>query len=450
MEGDSIEILRLPPRSMSDRGASEVTAMSAPESVGYLSFRRTFTLLILLVVVPSAGLSGFGVLAIINERAAVEKRLEAVWGGRLTAIQEELLGEAGALDAANDPRLMEALLIRVGSRLEPADGAQFVLVPVENDGAGSVVARLVAGVAAQDSTLFRGSELASRALPPPLQKYRLVAISEEADPVAQASWRNRVVYGVLLVVFYATLVFGVVYTARALYREAKLSRLKTDFVSLVSHELRTPLTSIRLFIETLALGRVKDPNEMQTVLDLLAKETARLSAMIESVLDWGRIESGRKQYLRTEVQVTNVITAAVDAFRTHHRDDEMQFDVELSQPLGLVTIDADAIAGALLNLLHNAFKYSGPNRRLTLRSRRRDGEVVLEVEDNGIGVPRGEQKRIFERFYRVDSVLSRATEGSGLGLSIAHRIVQAHGGRITLDSTVGKGSIFRIHLPVTE
>jgi signal transduction histidine kinase len=153
-------------------------------------------------------------------------------------------------------------------------------------------------------------ELASLTLASPLQDFRLVARALGEDPVVRASTRNRIWYGVLLTLFYVTLALGVIYTGRTLYREAQLSRLKTDFVSLVSHELRTPLTSIRMFIDTLAMGRVTDPTEMQTVLDLLSKETTRLSGMIESVLDWSRIESGKKQYQRVVTPVSVIIETA--------------------------------------------------------------------------------------------------------------------------------------------
>ncbi len=503
-------------------------AMPTPETLELLSFRRTFTMLILLVVLPSAGLSGFGVVAIINERAAVEKRLGELWSARLTAAEldlraalaaarvledePELALELGGARAegdtfrathaevqATDPKLKAAvqaignelgqlperlvffsvpapqatfllgavrhaevvrglhlgtptvdrLLTRVGKRSIPlGEQAHFALVPVKHDVPEGMLARLMSGVSEAKEAALGPPELASITLPSPLQDFRLVAIADGEDPVARASTRNRAVYGVLLGLFYVTLAIGVIFTGRTLYREAKLSKMKTDFVSLVSHELRTPLTSIRMFIEMLALGRVKDPQEMQTVLDLLSKETERLSAMIEGVLDWARIESGKKEYRLAQVAVKDVCDAAVSAFRAQRVGATVDLSVDVAEGLPVLQVDKDAIAGALLNLLQNAFKYTGEDKRIRLRARLDDGGVVLEVEDNGIGIPKREQKRVFERFYRVDGFLSRATEGSGLGLSIATRIVQAHGGRMSVDSVVGKGSTFRIHLPV--
>jgi len=503
--------------------------MASPQTAEFLSFRRTFTLLILLVVLPSAGLSGFGVVAIINERAAVEKRLEASWSGRLSTVwadvkarldglevvsasplklrsqDVELLestfsverGEVVAQDAkldavvrslspqfvalpvkpvvfsASTPQgvfllvarrtegvvhggfvsaaAMERLVNEAGAPVLPGgEPAQLALLPVKAVPAEGVLARLASGVSEVREAALGPPELASLALPSPFQDFRLVAQAVGEDPVGKASARNRTVYGVLLGAFYITLALGVLFTGRTLYREARLSRLKTDFVSLVSHELRTPLTSIRMFIEMLATGRVKDQAEMQTVLDLLVKETTRLSTMIETVLDFSRIESGKKQYELHPVAVGAVVTAAVEAFQAQRVGEAVQLTVEVADDLPVLPLDRQAMAGAVLNLLQNAFKYSTDDRRILLRAVRDGDGAVIEVEDHGIGIPRRELRRIFDRFYRVDSLLSRRTEGSGLGLSIAQRIVEAHRGRVSVDSAVNKGSTFRIHLPGGE
>ncbi|HYO65167.1 MAG TPA: ATP-binding protein, partial [Archangium sp.] len=290
--------------------------------------------------------------------------------------------------------------------------------------------------------------LAERLLAPPLQDFRLGVLSTGEDPVARASTRNRVVYVVLLGLFYVTLTFGVVYTGRVLYREARLSRMKTDFVSLVSHELRTPITSIRMFIETLALGRVKDPAQTQQVLQLLTQETERLSTLVERVLDWARIESGRKVYHPEVLPVPAVVDAAVTAFRAQRLEGDLRLSVELPENLPTVQVDKEAIAGALLNLLQNAYKYSKDDKHIILTVRATRRWVDLTVEDHGVGIAPRDRRRIFERFYRVDNLLTRKTEGSGLGLAIAKHIVEAHGGRIILKSALGKGSRFTIQLPV--
>ncbi|SEK26490.1 His Kinase A (phospho-acceptor) domain-containing protein [Stigmatella aurantiaca] len=493
-----------------------------------LSFRRTFALLIVLVVLPSAGLSGFGVVAIINERAAVEKRLEAAWHGTLKALAKDLPQElrqarfverGGELDLVNTPgrvlsnasfwieggkvtcsdaplalalnavltdlshlppdttvfslyvgglpvliaaerhgngvrgtqlstAAVEALLTEQAERyLASPEPVLFALRPIPRETNEGLMGRLMSEVVQARASALGPQVLADQVLAAPLQDFRLVVLPTGEDPVARASTRNRVVYGVLLGLFYLTLTFGVVYTGRVLYREAKLSRLKTDFVSLVSHELRTPLTSIRIFIETLALGRLKDPAQIQEVLQLLTRETERLSVLIERVLDWARLESGRKEYQRERIAVADLVDTAVAAFRAQRLDGGVDLKVEVPSGLPPVHVDRHAMAGALLNLLQNAYKYSGQDKRITLTVRTYRRWVAFSVEDNGVGIAPRDRQRIFERFYRVDNLLTRKTEGSGLGLAITKRIIEAHGGRISVQSKLGRGSLFTIQLP---
>jgi len=256
----------------------------------------------------------------------------------------------------------------------------------------------------------------------------------------------NLLFGVLTVSFVLVVVTGVVLVLVFLRREANLSELQADFISKVSHELRTPLTSIRLFVETIGRSRGDRATEDQC-LDALARETDRLTQLIERLLDWGRMEAGRRQFEMTDDSVQAVIDAAVDAFtpvRAHNA--QIEFSAEVEPGLPSVHVDRGAMVDAIFNLLSNAFKYGGSPPVVRLRAVRAHGGVAIEVTDNGDGIPRVEHHRIFDKFYRIDDRLSREREGSGLGLAIVKHIVRAHGGRVQLESAKGKGSTFRIIL----
>jgi two-component system phosphate regulon sensor histidine kinase PhoR len=256
----------------------------------------------------------------------------------------------------------------------------------------------------------------------------------------------NLVFGILTVAFVLVLVTGSVLVLVFLSREANLSELQADFVSKVSHELRTPLTSIRLFVET--MERTPDNATVQKQsLAALGRETDRLTRLIERLLDWGRMEAGRYKFDMREENVTAIVDDTVAAIRPASPHDEMTFSFEVAPNLPTVWADRHAIVDALVNLVSNARKYGGTPPVVSLRAAAFEGGVAFEVQDNGAGIPRPEQRRIFQKFYRIDDRLSRMREGSGLGLAIVTHIVKAHKGRVSVDSTEGKGSTFRIVLP---
>lgn len=253
-----------------------------------------------------------------------------------------------------------------------------------------------------------------------------------------------IVSGILVVALVGLLVTGSVLALVFLRREATLSKLQTDFVSKVSHELRTPLTSIRMFAEM--LQNTEDPEQMRLCIDVLEKETGRLSERIERLLDWGRMEAGRRVYDRHPVSVEDLITESLQHFDTATVGREEEVQVEMEPDLPTLLVDRHAIVDALVNLLSNAYKYTGDDKAIGLRAQADHRTVRISVWDNGMGIPPREQRRIFQKFYRIDDRLSREIEGSGLGLAIVRHVAQAHGGRVELDSEVGKGSTFTIVL----
>ena len=256
------------------------------------------------------------------------------------------------------------------------------------------------------------------------------------------------VFGTLIVALVATTVIGTAATLAVLYREAQVARLQTDFVNKVSHDLRTPLTSIRMFVETLQMGRLQgDPARQAEALGIIADEVARLSALINRLLDWARMESGRRSYRLEPCDVGAVVDAAVAAMEPILLLQPAELVRDVAPDLPRVRADRDALGDALLDLLQNAHKYTGTDKRITVTARASGPTVLVTVSDNGPGIPVPDQKRIFDKFYRTRAALERAVEGSGLGLAMVKLIVKAHGGRITVDSQPGHGAAFTIALP---
>lgn len=258
-----------------------------------------------------------------------------------------------------------------------------------------------------------------------------------------------VVFGVLILGLASTLLGGVVATVLYVRRETTVARLQTEFVSKVSHDLRTPLTSIRLFVETLQEGRLRDPDKVQQALDVIAMETSRLSAMINRLLGWARMEAGRRIYRMELESPHRVVETALAAFEPQRLTADVTLEKQVEPDLPLVRIDLHAMSEALLNLLQNAFHYTGPQKHICVSCRRHGKQVAIAVADNGPGIAKKDQKRIFEKFYRVardDAPLQ--VQGSGLGLAMVHHIVRAHGGLTRVESELGRGATFTIYLPV--
>jgi len=240
---------------------------------------------------------------------------------------------------------------------------------------------------------------------------------------------------------------GIALTYRNVTKEMALARLKSDFVSNVSHELRTPLSLIRLYAETLELGRLTSPEKYQEYYSIIRKESERLTALINNILDFSRIEAGRKEYDFRETDLGELVHNTLDSYRYQIEQNGFHFEEKIDDVPSL-RVDREAMARSLLNLVNNALKYSQDRKYIGVNLYRDNGSVKLEVVDQGIGIPHPEQQKIFEKFYRVGDPLVHNTKGSGLGLSLVRHIVQAHGGDVSVDSTPGQGSKFTIALPL--
>src|SRR6516225_3185700 len=241
---------------------------------------------------------------------------------------------------------------------------------------------------------------------------------------------------------------GMWLTYRNVSRELALAKLKSDFVSNVSHELRTPLALIRLYAETLELGRITTSAKQHEYHEIIRKESERLTALINNILDFSRIEAGKKEYTFRETDVADLVRSTLESYRFEIEQNGFHFEEKIENNLPPLQVDREAIARSLLNLVNNAVKYSDSDRYLGVSLYRHNGSVNLEVVDHGIGIPANEQPKIFDKFYRVCDPLVHNTKGSGLGLSLVRHIVQAHGGEVVVESAPGKGSKFTITLPV--
>jgi signal transduction histidine kinase len=252
----------------------------------------------------------------------------------------------------------------------------------------------------------------------------------------------------LAILMTALLVMVIGLTFRTASREMRLSQMKADFVSNVSHELRTPLSSIRVFGEFLKMGRFKDEKKIREYGEYIETESRRLTRLIDNILDFSKIESGRKTYQFVEGDVVEVISDTLKAFEVRLQQNGFEVEFETPPtPLPPAIIDQDAIAQAFINLLDNAVKYSGDEKKISVAVDEKDDYITISVTDYGIGIPRDERDKIFDKFYRVSTGLVHDVKGSGLGLSIVKHIVEAHNGLVTVQSRTGSGSTFTIHIP---
>lgn len=244
------------------------------------------------------------------------------------------------------------------------------------------------------------------------------------------------------------LVGGIVLTYRNVTREMALAKLKSDFVSNVSHELRTPLSLIRLYAETLEMGRLQNKDKYQEYYSIIRKESERLTALINNILDFSRIEAGRKEYRFDETNLAKLVRDTLEAYRYQIEQLGFAFEVNIDEQLPPLNVDREAMARSLLNLVNNAVKYSQGDKFVGVKLYRANGVVKLEVTDHGIGIPRGDLTKVFDKFYRVGDSLVHNTKGSGVGLSLVRHIARAHGGDVSVESALGRGSKFTIALPL--
>lgn len=335
---------------------------------------------------------------------------------------------------------MMALLSRLIERIpDPPTGAGTVALI---DDQGNVVhQRGPAAVGSQTRRL--ASVQIGRALP-----HWQVSIYHTASGAAGGGGAVALVGALMVAVFMCALVFGGSVLLWQAHRYQRDAQQKTTFVSNVSHELKTPLTTIRMYAELLAEGRVTDAVKRERYLEVMVNESRRLSRLVNNVLDFNRLEQGRKQYRMEDLDLTDTVGSILDAQRLRIEDAGLCLKARLPSGPMRIRTDRDAVEQALLNLLDNAIKYAAEGGEVTVELGPEGDGALLSVSDRGPGIPAGQRERVFRRFHRLDDSLTATHPGSGLGLTIARRVLRGVGGDLQVEPRELGGSRFCIRLPV--
>lgn len=265
-----------------------------------------------------------------------------------------------------------------------------------------------------------------------------------ADLAKERMKRNLLVIGIVDVI----LLLSVILIFRNVKKQLELSQMKSDFVSNVSHEIRTPLALISMYIETLEMGRIKGQEKIKEYYSIILNETQRLSGMVNQILSFSQIESKKRKYFFSNIQINDIVENTINNFRFNLENKGFNLNVSIDGDLPPVKGDKDAIAEAFVNLFDNAIKYSNDKKEINVKTGKNHNFVFVEVEDKGVGISEKNQKYIFDKFFRVtEKNLANKVKGSGLGLSIVKHIMDAHKGKIEVKSEPENGSLFRLLFP---
>jgi signal transduction histidine kinase len=322
-------------------------------------------------------------------------------------------------------------------RIVRADGAELVAAAATDRGSDANAG------AAPARTFERTVEIDGLAL-------RLEARPRDVAALAAERSRRQTFYLSLLGVVALVMASGAWFTVRAVRHELAVAQLKADFVAAVSHEFRSPLTGIRQLGELLMRGRVPSDERRQEYYTRITRESDRLTRMVEHLLDFARMESGRREYRLAPVDVGPWLRDVAAAFQAQCPDGVPEIRVSIPDDLPVISADKDALACAVQNLLDNAAKYSPGRPTIWLDAAHGADGLTIRVRDEGEGIGEEDRARIFETFYRGSNTRARHVAGAGIGLGLVQHIVSAHGGRVTCESRPGDGTAFTIHLPAPK
>ncbi|MDA3894408.1 MAG: HAMP domain-containing sensor histidine kinase [Salinivirgaceae bacterium] len=276
-----------------------------------------------------------------------------------------------------------------------------------------------------------------------------VGIQLQNDPVEQMVKKRTQTNILMIVLMDLVLLIGAWFVYRSIRKEIHLAQIKAEFVSNVSHEIKTPLALINMYSETLEMGRVPTEEKKIEYFRVINKEAKRLARMVNKILNFSKIESGKREYHFIETEINEIVEPVVATYQHHFKNSGFKYVVLLGENLPLINADEEAITDALTNMIDNGIKYSTDTKLIEISTGLNGNNVFVKVKDSGIGIKEKEQKLIFDKFYRVtDGNLANIAKGSGIGLNIVKSIMEAHGGNISIESTFGEGSSFKMNFPI--
>ncbi len=388
---------------------------------------------ILSILIPTALLAYFGLQAVQSEKRIFENSIRQRYESMADVIENEIDTALAALskEFLRNKRVTESIIIDQLSVFKD----QAAISDLSGNPLGGADSR------------DRGKLMISRRMrsgPYIISVYeRYPLVLERYEARSKALYAYVAIIGMSVV----AILGGALFTLSALSRQWRLAELKSEFVSGLSHDLRRPLTSIRMFSEMLKDNLVPTEEKRREYYNVINIESERLTQLANNILDFSRIESGRKDHKFKTEDIGKLVKETTDYFLSYNLDDDHPVKVFIAAGLPAIKIETSAVSQAILNLLSNAVKYSPQSKEIKVNAYRSASHVVIEVIDEGIGIPRKEHKKIFRKFYRVREDTSEV-EGSGLGLALVKYAAEIHGGRITVESEVGKGSKFTLVLPV--
>lgn len=283
----------------------------------------------------------------------------------------------------------------------------------------------------------------------PLPKYEvgIAQVGGTVQEVVKRRKRQNLTSLGLLILF---LLFGLGLVFRNIRKEVELAQNKADFVSNVSHEIRTPLALINMFAETLLMGRVRTEEKKMEYYGIITKEVSRLTNMVNRILSFSKMEANKRKYSKQEMSVNAVTKEVMNTYSYHLESNGFEYDFVPTDELPHVSADREAIIEVVVNLIDNAMKYSVDTKRVELHTGIEQDMVCITVKDHGMGIPKNQLNKLFEKFYRVPKGDVHDTKGAGLGLTIVKQIMDAHEGKVLVESTEGKGSAFKLLFPAID